>query len=572
MNAFESQYTIIEKIGEGGMGTVYLANDTMLDRKVAIKQLNKSANEDESLGDRFQQEALALAKLNHPNITHLYSFIPKEDTYWMVMEYVEGKTLEDWLRIHKKITHPLAASIAVQMLDGLHHAHKKGIIHRDIKPANVMIHEDGEVKIMDFGIARMRDAQRMTRHGKSVGTLEYMSPEQIQGQEGDERTDVYAVGNILYELLCGMPPYQADTDYQIMKDKLENDPKPVIAFNPSVPVTLQKIIFKALERKPERRYQKAVEFKEELKKAMGSLLLSDSELTQVLKASQVFTAPRTGSEPMSVSTLLAKAKTISGSLKVPDIEKVNKPVLLLAASVLLCVILLLWNFAGGNSEESKDVVQDPVILEQPDTSSSNELQQNIATTASVEETPNEMYQRINKQNAAANARQDKTRQSENAQKKTSNRKAVEAAEYEDEAAEEYRGNTRQNSRAGSGPVEVPAGRSIRITLAETISSEDVSRDGDIIRLTCAENVEAAGRLIIRKGAAVTGKIVDVIPSRNERKKALIGFIIQKVQAVDGSDIKLRSDRYRLFAEEPGYPVSYRNGQSFRAELGRGKVR
>lgn len=126
MSAFGDQYTIIQKIGEGGMGTVYLANDTMLDRKVAIKQLNKSSDAvDESIGDRFQQEALALAKLNHPNITHLYSFIPKEETYWMVMEYVEGKTLEGWLNIHKKITHILVASIAVQMLDGLHHAHKK---------------------------------------------------------------------------------------------------------------------------------------------------------------------------------------------------------------------------------------------------------------------------------------------------------------------------------------------------------------------------------------------------------------------------------------------------------------
>src|SRR5688572_27448085 len=114
------QYNIIRKIGEGGMGTVYLANDVMLDRQVAIKQLHKSSDTvDETIGDRFQQEALALAKLNHLNITHLYSFIPKEDTYWMVMEYVEGKTLEDWLRIHKKITHILAASIAVQILDGL---------------------------------------------------------------------------------------------------------------------------------------------------------------------------------------------------------------------------------------------------------------------------------------------------------------------------------------------------------------------------------------------------------------------------------------------------------------------
>src|SRR5690554_133358 len=156
MNAQGDQYEIIQKLGEGGMGTVYLAKDTLLDRLVAIKQLHRNSGAiEDGLGERFQAEALALAKLNHLNVTHLYAFIPKEDTYWMVMEFVEGKTLEDWLFVHKKITHQLAASIAVQMLDGLHHAHRKGIIHRDIKPANVMINEDGEVKIMDFGIARM---------------------------------------------------------------------------------------------------------------------------------------------------------------------------------------------------------------------------------------------------------------------------------------------------------------------------------------------------------------------------------------------------------------------------------
>ena len=143
MNGQGNQYEIVQKLGEGGMGMVYLAKDSIIQRLVAIKQLHRNAGAEESLGERFQAEALALAKLNHTNITHLYSFIPKEDTYWMIMEYVEGKTLEDWLFIHKKITHQLAASIAVQILDGLDHAHRKGIIHRDIKPANVMINEEG---------------------------------------------------------------------------------------------------------------------------------------------------------------------------------------------------------------------------------------------------------------------------------------------------------------------------------------------------------------------------------------------------------------------------------------------
>mgnify|MGYP001088603928 FL=1 len=252
---FNEQYVIREKIGEGGMGTVYLAEDILLERPVAIKVLNKPVSATpESLEPRFQQEALALARLNHPNITHLYAFAPKQDTYWMVMEYVEGKALEEWLRFHDSLNVCTACSILVQMLDGLEHAHRKGIIHRDLKPANVMISADGEVKIMDFGIARIRNSQRLTQLGKSVGTLEYMAPEQIQGKEGDELTDIYAVGNILYELLSGQTPFKADTDYHLMKAKLEEKAPhhPALISKASAP--LQEVVFRALERNPQKRY------------------------------------------------------------------------------------------------------------------------------------------------------------------------------------------------------------------------------------------------------------------------------------------------------------------------------
>jgi len=571
MNTFGSQYSIIEKIGEGGMGTVFLANDNMLDRKVAIKQLNKSSGEvDDSIGDRFQQEALALARLNHPNITHLYSFIPKEDTYWMVMEYVEGKTLEEWLHIHHKINPTLAASIAVQMLSGLEHAHKKGIIHRDIKPANVMIDEEGEVKIMDFGIARMRNVQRITRHGKSVGTLEYMAPEQIQGKEGDERTDIYAVGNILYEMLCGIPPFQGDTDYHLMKDKLEKNPKPIEEFNASVSATLQKIIFKALERNPQKRYANAGEFKKELERSIPEGILPQQELTKVLKASQVFTEPRTSTAPLSIQALLSKAQTLSGSIKVPTVKKMNKPVLLLIVSVLICSLLLLWVTADSSKMEDNHTNDVGITEDTATLSASAEPAQNYAVaTGTLEETPNEMYQRIHpEKNTSSHVNPNK--ETPTTQKKHAPPQKAERNSRDNETEED---NNYKSSKAPSinEPVEVPAGRNIRVILSENLSSEEEGRDGSQLRFTCAENVEAGGRVIIKKGAAVTGKIVDIISSHNERKKALVGFVIQKVQAADGSLIKLRSQRYRLFADEPGEAVSFHTGQSFSAELGRGKV-
>jgi len=573
MSGLGSQYEIIQKLGEGGMGMVYLAKDTMIDRLVAIKQLHRNTGAlEESLGERFQAEALALAKLNHPNVTHLYSFIPKEDTYWMVMEYVEGKTLEDWLFVHKKITHQLAASIAVQMLDGLHHAHRKGIIHRDIKPANVMINEDGEVKIMDFGIARMRNVQRITSHGKSVGTLEYMAPEQIQGHEGDERTDVYAVGNILYEMLCGITPFHSDTDYQLMKDKLEKQPESILRENPTVPDSFEKIIFKALQRNPNKRYQSAREMKYAIEKCLDGTLLDHATLTKVLQASQVFTEPEKENEIISVSKILSRAKSISGRFrvptagrfKVPPFSKINRPYLILGVSVLLCMILLIWS-GGSDSSKAEEIPETPVAVSWADPVEETPQDDVKQTTGNFDESPSEMYQRI----------ADPPKENAKPKEKKNNVKKIVKAPSENKST-----NTPERSQSSESieekrtisqtPAEVPAGKSILVTLQEDLSSEEKERDGTFIRLTCNEDVVADNRIIIRKGATVTGKIVDCVPS-NSRKKALIGFAIYRVEAVDGSTVKLKSKRFRLFADVPGKAVSYRSGETFEAVLQRGTV-
>lgn len=575
MSILGSQYEVIQKLGEGGMGVVYLARDTMIQRLVAIKQLHRDGgSEDESLGERFQAEALALAKLNHPNITHLYSFIPKEDTYWMIMEYVEGKTLEDWLKIHQKITHQLAASIAVQILDGLEHAHRKGIIHRDIKPANVMINEDGEVKIMDFGIARIRNAQRITSHGKSVGTLEYMAPEQIQGHEGDERIDVYAVGNILYEMLSGSTPFQSDTDYRLMKDKLEKQAESIIQYNPTVPVSFKKIIFKALQRNPNKRYKSALEMKIAIEKNLGSSLLDQSTLTEVLQASQVFTEPQKRSEIISVNNILARAKSISGRFKVPKATKVNKSLLLLGVSVLFCAILLIW---GGGTDKEIIAEETPEASEVTWTEPEESPQEVVLNQASseFEETPNDMYKRIikntevipeAKEEIKKDISQPTNRKPSNPPKKKSEPKPSTIPEKTEKKESKVEKPVIPNT-----PVDVPAGKIISITLKEDLSSEEKERDGKQIRLICNEDVVAENRVIIKKGAEVTGKIVDVVESTHSRKKALIGFVIQYVEAVDGSKVKLKSRRYRLYADTPGIPVKYKTGEIFEAKLRGGRV-
>ncbi|WP_179344907.1 serine/threonine protein kinase [Winogradskyella ursingii] len=581
MSGIGSQYEIIQKLGEGGMGMVYLAKDTMINRLVAIKQLHRNTgSEDESLGERFQSEAHTLAKLNHLNITHLYSFIPKEDTYWMIMEYVEGKTLEDWLLVHKKITHQLAASIAVQVLDGLDHAHRKGIIHRDIKPANVMINDEGEVKIMDFGIARMRNSQRLTNHGKSVGTLEYMAPEQIQGHEGDERTDVYAVGNLLYEMLCGTTPFQSDTDYQLMKDKLEKQPDSILWENPTVPVAFEKIIIKALHRNPNKRYKSVLDMKFAIEKCLKGALIDQASLSQVLQASQVFTEPQNDHEIISVSKILSRAKTISDRFKVPainfsSVNAIKRPYLILGASILLCMILLIWS-GGRDANSGGELPQNLTAWEDPEVAPT--IKNVPQTSDDFDETPSEMYERI------SNPPKEKTtpRELTNLSPKTGNNntKKVVNVPLDDKLNKSSKTTERdvvkeekaeKKPKIPSSPIDVPRGQTIRVTLMETITSEEVERDGTVIRLICNENVVAENHVIIRKGAVVRGKIVDCIPSSKKNRKALIGFVIQGVDAVDGSNIKLRSERYKLFAEVPGNAVSYRSGQTFEAKLKGGKV-
>ncbi|MGB3343258.1 MAG: serine/threonine-protein kinase [Aequorivita sp.] len=586
MSGQGSQYEIIQKLGEGGMGMVYLAKDTMIDRLVAIKQLHRNTgSEEESLGERFQAEALALAKLNHPNVTHLYSFIPKEDTYWMIMEYVEGKTLEDWLLVHNKITHQLAASIAVQILDGLFHAHRKGIIHRDIKPANVMINEDGEVKIMDFGIARMRNAQRITSHGKSVGTLEYMAPEQIQGHEGDERTDVYAVGNILYEMLCGTTPFHSDTDYRLMKDKLEKQPESILRKNPTVPDSLERIIFKALQRNPNKRYKSALEMKNAIVKCLDGALLDQATLTMVLRASQDFTEREKENEIISVSKILSRAKSISGRfkvpavgrLKVPEVSKINRSLLILGVSVLLCVILLNWS-GGADISSTEEISETPVVVtwEEPVEEPNKDVVEQ--TSGNLDESPSEMYQRIIKKPELKLESKEKVNNTKKIVGNGSVNKPLNASKQKNASEPtntsektELSENKSENRTVPNTPVEVPAGKTILVTLMEDISSEEKERDGKFVRLICNENVVVDNRIIIRKGAEVTGKIVDVIPSSHSKKKALIGFVIQRVEAVDGSAVKLRSERFRLFSDVPGNAVKYRSGQTFEVKLRRGRV-
>ncbi|HEB62707.1 MAG TPA: serine/threonine protein kinase, partial [Bacteroidetes bacterium] len=235
-------YKIIQHIGTGGMGTVYLAEDIMLGRKIAIKMLHSELLYKKDILERFKAEAKTLAKLNHPNIAILFNLIESSGNYFMIMEYVDGNSLEKLLIENGAVEANKAIDITIQALEGIEHAHHKKIIHRDLKPANLMLNEEEVVKVMDFGIARALGSARMTREGSVVGTLEYMAPEQIRGQEGDERSDIYAMGIVLYELLTGNVPYRSKSDYDLMTKKLTQKPPEIRSFWHEIPKSLEKVV------------------------------------------------------------------------------------------------------------------------------------------------------------------------------------------------------------------------------------------------------------------------------------------------------------------------------------------
>jgi serine/threonine protein kinase len=263
-------YKITEKIGEGGMGTVFKGIDTMLEREVAIKMLRPELARQPDVLERFRTEAVTLARLNHPNIATLYSFLRHDEDYFMVMEYVRGKTLETVITNFGAIAYERAIPLFCQALEGINHAHNQGIVHRDIKPANVMVMDSNSVKVMDFGIARVLGSARMTRQGNVVGTVEYMSPEQIRGEDTDARSDIYSLGILLYEMLTGRVPFNSTSEYEIMKLQIEEAPPPPTLFSAHLPLPIEQAIMRSLAKKATARYQTAGEFRAALLGALSS--------------------------------------------------------------------------------------------------------------------------------------------------------------------------------------------------------------------------------------------------------------------------------------------------------------
>ncbi|MDQ3940977.1 MAG: Stk1 family PASTA domain-containing Ser/Thr kinase, partial [Actinomycetota bacterium] len=301
---YGGRYSVIERVGVGGMAEVYRARDELLGREVAVKVLSERLSTDRSFVERFRREAQAAANLSHPNIVSLYDYGTDGDANFIVMEYIDGKSVADLIKDEGPLLPERAAEVAADVAKALERAHTAGLVHRDVKPNNIMLTSSGQTKVTDFGIVRALggDAeQQMTQTGMVIGTAAYLSPEQAQGNPVDARSDVYSLGCVLYEMLTGSPPFAGDTPLAIAYKHVREDAQPPSALNPDVPSGLDAITMKALAKNPDNRFSSASDMREDLERFLSGQRVTATPLlgdqttvaapaggTQVLRQTDVY--------------------------------------------------------------------------------------------------------------------------------------------------------------------------------------------------------------------------------------------------------------------------------------------
>ena len=263
---FAGRYQVIEELGKGGMGRVYKVLDTRINEKIALKLIRRDLCPDKETVERFSNELKFARKIRHKNVCQMFDLGESEGTHYITMEYVSGEDLKAMIRMSGQLGIATAIAVARQVAEGLEEAHKLGIVHRDLKPQNIMIDREGKARIMDFGIARSLKGQGITRAGTIIGTPEYMSPEQVEGRDVDQRSDIYSLGVILYEMLTGRVPFDGDSPFTVgmkIRSEIPRDPK---EFNRQIPPDLSRLVLKCIEKDRQARYQDAREVDEELEK------------------------------------------------------------------------------------------------------------------------------------------------------------------------------------------------------------------------------------------------------------------------------------------------------------------
>lgn len=384
-------YHIDSLIGEGGVGTVYQATHTQLGRKVAIKALNPLLVNNEQVKQRFRQEATTLSNLQHLNIITLYDYLENDKGLFLIMEYAKGDALDNFIK-RRAIPEEQTRYYFSRILDGMEYAHKQGVIHRDIKPSNIIITKDAGAKILDFGIAKIlkEGNNTLTKPGAQLGTVLYMSPEQVQGKPVDHRTDVYSLGVTLFEMLTGKAPYDATvlTEFDVF-NKIINDPlPPVKEWNSAVSDKMQALIDKATAKDPADRFQSCAAFKEALlKQETASQVAGETAGTQQKRPTQVKAkdaVPRAHATKSTVTTQREKNKKGSGPKRAS-----YTPLYILVAVLVALVGYVIYNEMKGDDKKNNSTIANNTKTKDTAKGNTNEVKENANTTNNNKESDKE---------------------------------------------------------------------------------------------------------------------------------------------------------------------------------------
>lgn len=329
----KDRFVLEDIVGSGGMAIVYRATDRVTGNTVAVKILKEEFVSDEQFRRRFLNESRAISMLRHRNIVSVIDFDFEGNLQYIVMEYVDGITLKDFIRSQKIIPAGIAIKITMQILSALQHAHERGVIHRDIKPQNIMILNDGTIKVMDFGIARINKFETVTMTDKAIGTVYYISPEQARGEHTDERSDVYSIGVMLYEMLTGEMPFDGDTPVNVAIKQIQTAAKRPRSINRSIPVGLEQIVMRAMMKTPDKRYASAIEMVGDLKKVLTDDSVEfDYDLSEELPTGDVAPVPEEPKEKFwTKNNIIALCSGVAAGL------------------VVIALIVVLFFAGGGGS-------------------------------------------------------------------------------------------------------------------------------------------------------------------------------------------------------------------------------
>ena len=368
------QYRIEARLGGGGMGEVFRARDLELDRDVAIKMVRPELSDLDEVTARFRAEARTLAGLGHSNIATVFRFFAHEGTLYLVMEYISGKPFGDMLRDDGARPPAEVVHMVKQALSGLGYAHANKVVHRDIKPGNLMLDGHKTVKVLDFGIAHLLDQTRITQSGSVLGTPAYMAPEQVLGQQVDGRTDLYALGVVLYEMLTGKLPFKANSQFELMRAHLETQPRSLKELNDTVPRPLQDTIVRALAKDSDQRYQSASEFANAL-----DVALAESQADGLVDGSadkNLGTVVQTRRSSVAVSSAAEASTVARADVEVPETEvraptslEIPLPQPKIAVAATAAVLLLagagIWLFSGTDGNVESVTGNQPATLAAP---------------------------------------------------------------------------------------------------------------------------------------------------------------------------------------------------------------